>query len=237
MKYPEDYINKIIQGDCLEIMKGIPDNSVDLVVTSPPYNVGKNNMTENKYKKGDKMSQEEYYLWSKRVIDEMLRISKTSFYNIQMLSDNKRTVLSLLGEYKNSIKDIIIWNKNQVAPAIEPGVMNSKFEFIIIFSNDRPEKRKFMDGNFRGNFSNVITGNNASGNKYSDIHRATFPSYLPDTLISNFSKEGDIVLDMFIGIGTTAESCKNLNRKFIGIELDEEYCQVARDRLKQQILL
>lgn len=227
----DKYINKVIQGDCLEVMKGMPDKCVDLVVTSPPYNVGKNNMTENKYGGGDDMSQEEYYEWTKQVINECMRVAHTTFYNIQMLSDNKRTVLALMGEYKDHIKDIIIWNKNSAAPAIEPGVMTSKFEFIFIFSDDRPEKRKFTKGNFHGNFPNVIEGNNASSNLFSSLHKATFPEYLPSVLISRFSNEGDIVLDPFGGTCTTAVACKQLKRNYICIEKEAKYVAICNERL------
>jgi len=219
-------------------MKQMPDKCVDLVVTSPPYNVGKNNMTANKYGKGDSLNQEEYYKWTKKVIDLLLQKSHTVFYNIQMLSDNKRSVLALLGEYKNVIKDIIIWDKKQVAPSIEPGVMNSKFEFIIIFSDDSPEKRKFKKANFHGNFHNVIEGKSASNeNKYSDFHKATFPLYLPYKIIKNFSDPEEIILDPFLGLGTTIMACKQLKRNFIGIEISPEYCKIAEERLKQDILL
>lgn len=238
MKYPEDYINKVIQGDCLKAMKEMPDKCVDLVITSPPYNVGKNNMSENKYRGGDALSQEEYLRWTRNILNELLRVSHTIFYNIQMLSDNKRSVLSIMGEYREKIKDIIIWNKSQVAPSIEPGVMNNKFEFIIIFSDDFPSKRKFQKGNFHGNFSNVIEGKSAAGeNIFSDIHKATFPQYLPGTIIQKFSSEHDLILDPFLGIGTTAVAAKRLKRNFIGIEISNHYCQIARNRLRQEILL
>lgn len=223
--------NQIIQGDCLEVMRGMPDKLADLIVTSPPYNVGKNNMTENKYGKGDDMTQDEYYAWTKEVLDQCLRVAHTTFYNIQMLSDNKRTVLALLGEYRNHIKDIIIWNKNSAAPAIEPGVMTSKFEFIIILSDDRPEKRKFTKGNFHGNFSNVLEGGSASSNIFSDVHKATFPEYLPLTLIERFSKEGDTILDPFGGTCTTAVACIQLKRNYICIEKEEQYVNICNERL------
>ena len=155
-----------------------------------------------------------------------------------MLSDNKRTVLQIMGDYKEQIKDIIIWNKLQVAPAIEPGVMNSKFEFILIFSDDFPSKRKFSKGNFHGNFSNVIEGKSAAGeNKFSDIHKATFPQYLPGIIIQKFSCRSDLILDPFLGTGTTCVVAKQLGLKFIGIEISEKYCKIASERLRQEILL
>ena len=233
------YENQIIQGDCLEILKILEDNSVDSCITSPPYNVGKNNMTENKYGEGDSMSQDEYSDWTKRVINELYRVTKNHiFYNIQMLSDNKRGLLKLLGDYSEKIKDIIIWNKRQVAPAIEPGVMNSKFELIIIFSKDSPEKRKFADANFHATFNNVLEGKSASNeNLWADKHKAIFPLYLPYRIIENFTKEGDIVLDPFMGLGTTAIAARNLKRNYLGIELNPDYIKIAEDRLRQNILL
>lgn len=228
----------IYHGDCLEVMKQFPDKSFDLVITSPPYNVGKNNMTENKYGGGDDMSQEEYCRWTNEIILTLLQKSHTVFYNIQMLSDNKRTVLKILGEYNEHIKEVIIWNKRQAPPAIEPGVMTSKFEFIIVFSDDFPEKRKFKKGNFHGNFTNVIEGNNASqNNQFSDVHKATFPIYLPQCLIEKFSNKDDVILDCFMGTGTTLVAAKQLGRKAVGIEISEKYCEIAKQRLAQEILL
>ena len=234
------YENQIIHGDCLEVMRSFEAKSVDFVITSPPYNVGNNNMTEGKYGKyEDKKTKEEYYKWLKEVIDECLRITKSHiFFNIQMLSDNKVSVLQLMGDYRDKIKDIIIWNKRQVAPAIEPGVMNSKFEFIIIFSDSTPEKRKFDEASFAGNFDNVIEGKNASQeNKWADKHKAIFPVYLPETIIRKFTKEGDLILDPFMGIGTTARACRNTDRNYVGIEINPEYIAIAEDRLRQEILL
>ncbi len=229
----EKYINTIQNIDCIEFMKTLPDKCIDCVITSPPYNVGKNNMTEHKYKEHqDSMTQDEYYKWTKNILNELLRTSHTIFYNFQMLSDNKRTFLKIFGEYSDKIKDIIIWNKNTAAPAIEPGVMTSKFEFIMILSDDEPEKRKFHKANFRGTFPNVIEGGNASGNKFADIHKATFPQYLPDKIIANFTNEGDIIFDPFMGIGTTAMSALQLKRNYIGCEISKEYCDIAEQRIK-----
>ena len=132
----------------------------------------------------------------------------------------------------DNVKDIIIWHKTQAPPAIEPGVMNTAFEYIIIFSKESPEKRKFYDVNFRGNFNNVIYGNNASQNEYAKEHKATFPQYLPDKIISNFTQEGDIIYDPFIGLGTTAMSAVMLKRNYIGSEISAEYTKLANERIK-----
>lgn len=238
MKYPEDFINKIICGDCLDVMKEMPDGCVDLVITSPPYNRGANNMTPNKYLEfSDDLPEKEYYLWTASILSELLRITKKHiFYIIQMLAANKLTILKILNDFQDNFKDIIIWNKSMVPPQIEPGVMNNKFEFVIIFSNQKPHLRKFDGVNFCGNFNNVIEGRNASDNLHARHHRAVFPNYLIETIIKNFSIPYNIILDPMIGSGTTAESCLLSNRNFIGIEINPEYCKIAGERLAQGVL-
>jgi len=241
MKYPEDYINKVICGDCLDVMKNIPDKSIDSIITSPPYNVGWNNMNGKDFTRyktiNDKMDKDDYLYWTNNILDELLRITKKHiFYNIQMLSNNKNTVLNIFSKYKDKIKDIIIWHKTQAPPAIEPGVMNTAFEFIIILSNYKPEKRKFYDSKIKGNFNNVIYGNNASSNVFAKEHKATFPIYLPEQIIQNFTNEGDIILDPFLGTGTTCVACNRFNRKYIGIDISKEYCKIAEERLRQKPL-
>lgn len=238
LEWPGDYVNKIICGDCLEVMKEMPDGCVDLVITSPPYNRGANNMTPQKYLGfNDALTEEEYYLWTASILSGLLRVTrKHIFYVIQMLAANKLTILKILNDFQGNFKDMIIWNKSQVPPAIEPGVMNSKFEFILIFSNQRPHLRKFDDGNFRGNFNNVIEGRSASDNLSARQHKATFPNYLVETIIKNFSTAGDIILDPMIGSGTTAESCRVSGRNFIGIEVNPDYCKIAEERLAHGVL-
>lgn len=231
--------NIIHNQDCLEFMSHCIDDQFDMVVTSPPYNVGNNNMTPNKYKDDiDRKSKSEYRDWIFGVIKELLRVTKKHiFFNIQMLSDNKLTVLEMLGTFRDNIKDIIIWNKTQAMPSIEPGVMNSKFEFIIIFSKDRPELRKFYDTEFsikNGTFANVITGNHAGiENRHSKIHQATFPLYLPRTILNNFGKEGELIYDPFMGMGTTALASLMEHRRYIGTEISSEYCELANKRIEQ----
>lgn len=235
-------LNKIYQGDCLDVLKDFGDDSVDIVITSPPYNVGWNNMNGKdftRYKSvEDKMKKNDYGEWTFKVLDSLLRVTKKHiFYNIQMLANNKLTVLEIFAKYKKNIKDIIIWHKTQAPPAIEPGVMNTAFEFIIILSNEKPDKRKFYDCKIKGNFNNVIYGNNASQNKFAKEHKATFPLYLPERIIENFTNKEDIILDPFMGTGTTAVAAQKLGRKYIGIEIDNNYIKIAKEQLRQKTLI
>lgn len=240
MKYPDDFINKIICGDCLEIMKKIPNECIDLIITSPPYNLphgishGRHHMKygEISLLKGET----EYYDWTKNILDELLRVCKRHvFYIIQLISNNKKTFLKIFGDYSEKIKEIIIWNKLNPQPAIERGVLNSAFEFIIILSKDNPQKRKFKEVIFHGDFNNVISGNSVN-NPYSKLIRAIFPEYLISKLIEEFSFKEDIILDPMCGSGTTAKVTKDLKRNFIGIEINPDYCKIAEERLAQGVL-
>lgn len=229
-------VNKVYNEDCLVTMSKMANGFVDIVITSPPYNVGYNQMYGEDTKKydtyNDKRTDEDYEKWLHNVIDELLRVTKKHiFFNIQMLGNNKNTVLKLMGKYSDKIKDIIIWNKKLAPPHIEHGIMNSKFEFIIIFSNQSPDKKKFYDAKFKGNFNNVIEGLNATKNEYADVHKATYPLYLPRTILTKFGEENEIIYDSFMGTGTTALASLMEKRNYIGSEIDETYFKLSTKRL------
>lgn len=236
MKYPEDYINKIICGDCLEVMKGIPTGDVDIIITSPPYNFDAgSNLTGNKYKgQSDEMTQEQYLTFLDERLKEMLRISRYIFFNIQFISGNKQSLMLLLGKYADKVKEIIIWDKKTSEPAMEPNVLNSEFEFIIVFSNELG--RKFQVANFdRGTQANVFRIPKNRG-KFAISHNACFPDTLPLFIIQKFAKDGAIILDPFLGSGTTTAASKELGMNFIGIDVNQKYCEIAQRRLAQEYL-
>lgn len=233
--YEEDGIT-IYNADCRTAMRALRLN-VDYTITSPPYNVGNNNMTAGKYleKQHDTMSDNDYYNFLEVALHLMLENTKYYvFFNIQMLSASRIVILELLYKFRNEYKDKIIWSKTQVAPQIEPGVMNNAFEDVYIFTKLDAHKRKFDRCNFnQGTFKNIIEGNNASSNEWAKLHKATFPEYLPATIINNFTFEGDTILDPFMGTGTTLAVARKLRRKAVGIELRREYCDIAIKRLSQ----
>ena len=110
-------INKIYCESNLDTMAKMPNNFVDYVLTSPPYNVGYDKMNGNDIKKYKdyKDNLDDYFLNQKNLIDELLRVTKNHiFYNIQMLGNNKVDFLNLLSHFKDNIKDIIIWQKNMI---------------------------------------------------------------------------------------------------------------------------
>ncbi len=241
-------LNKIYNEDCLEGMKRIPDGSVDCIVTSPPYNFclrvkgnkyikkGKNEvmagLPTNKYTKGlsDSLDMDSYFEWQCKCIDEMLRVcSGNVFYNIQMITGNKQALLKIIGRYSESIRDILIWDKKVAEPAMKAGCLNSEYEWIIAFENGDCKGRMFKTLQAgRGEMSNVIR----IGKNRENEHRAAFPVQLPQCLISQFTSPGSLILDPFMGSGTTAIASIREKRNFIGFELNKEYYDKACKRIK-----
>lgn len=237
----------IKNGDCRVLMKELKDNSIDLLITSPPYNMnlrirnGKycsrqivKELTTKYEGYDDNLPMEEYQKLLEDIIDESLRIAKMSFINIQMLTGNKRALLSIMGKYNEYIKEIIIWDKVNAQPAIGSNVLNSQYEFIIVFSKDDSISRSFKNGTFnRGTLTNVWSVKR--GKKIDSSHGATFPEELIEKIILNFSKEGDVICDPMMGTGTTGVVSKRLQRNFIGFELLEKYFIIAMKRISDII--
>ena len=241
-------LNKIYNEDCLEGMKRITDGSVDCIVTSPPYNFclrvkgnkyikkGKNEvmagLAMNKYTNGlsDSLDMNSYFEWQCKCIDEMLRVcSGNVFYNIQMITGNKQALLKIMGRYSESIRDILIWDKKVAEPAMKAGCLNSEYEWIIAFENGDCKGRMFKTLQAgRGEMSNVIR----IGKNRENEHRAAFPVQLPQCLISQFTSPGSLILDPFMGSGTTAIAAIRAKRNFIGFELNKEYYDKACKRIK-----
>ena len=227
-------INKIYNEDCLLTMRRMEDKSIDYIITSPPYNFGKDNIhkLDSKYDEyKDNLDRDKYFEWQKTIIIEMLRITKKHiFYNIQIVSGNKVALFNLIGYFANNIKEILIWDKLTGEPAMLPGVLNSVFEFIIVFSNDEPGKRVFLDVEWRGTVDNIIRNKKNFDNKLG--HYAIMPIDLPRRILNIWSKEGDLIYDPFMGLGTTAIACIRDRCNWIGSEIDQEDCKIANKRIE-----
>ncbi|RMH18708.1 MAG: site-specific DNA-methyltransferase [Gammaproteobacteria bacterium] len=238
--------------DCRNVLPTIPDNSFKLAITSPPYNL---NLRISSRKDGsvyyhsrqiikeistkydgyaDNLSLDEWYELNASVVTDLIRVADLTFYNVQMVAGNKPALLQLLGDFRDNIKDIVIWDKGHSQPAMRDGVMNSGWEFIIIFQR-YPEscKRRFTPAYFeRGTVSNIWRIPPERGKKSDIYHGAVFPKKLVEYIITNFSTEGDWVIDPFMGTGTAGVIAKQLNRNFYGIEFIESYFDYARSRIK-----
>ena len=232
--------HRLLCGDSTDsdlVAKLMNGKKADITFTSPPYNAGSlnisgNESTKKKYNSfDDNQTEDEYFDFLSANINALIPHTEEIFYNIGLVEKSKRSINKLLYSYNEIFKDIIYWHKSTVAPHIQSGVINNKIEFIICFGDGQ---RKFKNAQFsQGSYWNVIEGKNASGNEFASIHKATFPIYLPENIISNFSKLNSIVIDSFCGTGTTMVAAHQLKRKCYGMELDPKYCQVIIDRMKK----
>lgn len=231
--------HRLLCGDSTDIdqvARLMNGEKADILFTSPPYNVGDNKNIPNsggrKYNQcDDNKTEDDYYKFLSSNINAFIPFVTEIFYNIGLVEKSKRSINKLLFEYNEIFKDIIYWKKDTVAPHIQPGIINNKVEFILCFGNG---SRKFENAQFsQGTYWNVIEGKNASGNEFADIHKATFPIYLPENIINNFSNSNSIICDSFLGTGTTMVAAHQLKRKCYGMELDPKYCQVIVDRMRK----
>jgi len=218
-----DAVDKLMDG-----------RKANICFTSPPYNAGSMNVKGNKTtgKKynsfDDNQTEQEFFSFLSANMSCMLASADEVFYNIGLVQDNKRTIFKIIDAFGQSFKDVIYWKKKTVAPHIQRGVINNLVEFIICFGDG---KRKFLNPQFgQGTYWNVIEGANASGNEFSDIHKATFPVYLPENIITNFTARNALVIDCFGGTGTTLIACEKTGRDCRMMELDPKYVDVIINR-------
>jgi site-specific DNA-methyltransferase (adenine-specific) len=243
MTYPEDFLNKIICGDCLETMQQMPSNSIDLVVTSPPYNL--KNSTGNGMKAGtktgrwannplqngyahhsDEMPHEEYVTWQRACLSEAMRLLKEDgaiFYNHKwrvqggLIQDRADIVDGF------PVRQIIIW-KRAGGFNFNPGYFVPSYEVIYVIA-----KPKFKLAPQKNGYTDVWEFPQEMKNK----HPAPFPLALPLRCIE--STLAKVILDPFSGSGTTALAAKKLGRNFIGIEISPEYCELAENRIAESV--
>ena len=229
--------HRLMCGDSTSIdaiEKLMDGKKANICFTSPPYNAGSLNVkgqsgTGKKYNSfDDNQTETEFFDFLTSNMSCLMAVSDEVFYNIGLVQDNKRTIFKLVNEFGDTFKDVIYWKKKTVAPHIQKGVINNLVEFILCFGDG---KRKFINPQFgQGTYWNVIEGANASGNEFSNIHKATFPIYLPENIITNFTGRNAIVIDCFGGTGTTLIACEKHNRECRMMELDPKYCDVIITR-------
>lgn len=231
--------HRLLCGDSTDsdaVAKLMDGQKADMAFTSPPYNAAKNSHLNGRVKgfdekyqnKNDAKTDEEYIQFLYDFTINSITFATYSFINIQMLAQNKFTLIDYQYKLKEQLKDILIWNKSQCPPNIVKGAFNTKWEYVFCFS-EKNETRGFPC-KWQGKFPNVIETENASGNDYAQIHKATFPIAFPSWIIEkmDFAKS---VLDLFCGTGTTMVAAHQLKRKCYGMELDPKYCQVIIDRI------
>jgi len=242
-------LNKIHVENCLDTMKRMPDGFVDLVVTSPPYNM---NLRINKGKYcsrqivkeistkyedfADNMPIDQFYEFHKEVLTELLRVSNLVFYNIQIVTGSKRAFFQLIGDFSENLKEIIVWDKGHGQPAMKEQVLNRRSELLLVFEKDYPISRQFRTATFERGTLDDVWLIQRERKKSAAKHGATFPEKLVEKIVENFSKAGDVVYDPFLGTGTTVYVASKLGRSYIGSEISQEYADIAKQRLTQIVV-
>lgn len=225
-KYPDDFINKIICGDCLEVMKEMPDGCVDLIITDPPYKLSQ------RYGGGIDADNLMAVAGILKAMPQISRILKPNRFAI-IFYDNR--ILPFLFE---SIKGTNLVYRKQIYLYRRWGNANrwcgwmQTTDPVCIFINGY--SKPFMP-KIKGRVLHDVYIKNKP-EEFNAGHLAQKPLEMIKHMIQWCSNENDIVLDSYLGSGTTAKACKDLKRNFIGIEINPDYCKIAKERLAQGVL-
>ncbi len=241
--FPTDLENTIICGSA-EFMKEIPDNSVHLMITSPPYNVSK--------EYDEDLSLDEYLILLKNSFKETYRVlvnGGRACINVANLGRKPYIPLSdyisqIMYEIGFNMRGEIIWNKAASAsPSTAWGswqsasnpILRDVHEYILVFSKgdykrEKGEKENTITKEQFIEYTKSIWTMNAESAKRIG-HPAPFPEELPYRLIQLYSFKNDVILDPFMGSGTTGLSAFKSDRKFIGYEISKEYIKLANQRI------
>ncbi len=244
-------MNKLYLGDCLEILKNIPNKSIDCIVTSPPYWKGfEYEAYFNSYK--------QYLDWCELWLGEAKRVMKDNgtFY-LNVINDSEITIRAFeLMEIATrrvmfKLHDTIIWYRYNQQPANTNRQLTNQCEYIFMLRHTSanielykqnvydkfPEvfKTKNVGNVWEIPFNSGKKNNNIFGRKEtkSKWGHSGFPIKIPEICILLSTQEKNTVLDMFMGSGSTGVACKKLNRDFIGIELNEKYFNYAKERIEE----
>ena len=246
-------INQILKGDCLKLFKSIPNNSVDCIFADPPFNLNK------KYNSHvDKLVETEYLDWCKLWIDECLRVLKDSGFIFLHNIPKWLTFYANFLNYKAVFRHWISWEA-MTAPmgkTLQPahyGILfysktNDRSKFNEIRYPHKRDRKGVLIKDYGGKknilhpfgplCSDVWTDiHRIRHSKYRDEHPCQLPIHLLERIILMSSEENDIILDPFMGTGTTAIASKRLGRNFIGFEKDKKYCEIANKKVKSENFL
>ncbi len=208
------------QGDCLELMKGIQDESIDMVLTDQPYGIAfQSGYRTSRYKK---IKGDQNLNWLDDFVEEIFMVSKNNTAHYMFCSFHHIDIFKQAIQKRFKIKNIITWVKNNTSMGDLKGDFAPKTEFIIFFQKGR----RLINGK---RDSNVFEYNKTRN----ELHPTQKPVDMTEYMISKFSYEGNVILDPFMGSGTTGVACVNTNRNFIGMELDEKYFKIAKQRIME----
>ena len=227
------------KGDCLELLKDIPDNSIDLVVTDPPYlhikggckskrlNVGCRDANSNVVSNMSDFGEQQIYTYLNNVKKKLKKV------NMYVFCSKLQIPYYLNWALKNKLQyDVLFWYKN-TNRMISTKFYASNVEYIIRIYGSGCSLNSILsdNGKAKSELYQKIFSYDTPKNK---IHEAQKPIELIERLILLSSNENETILDPFMGSGTTGVACKELNRNFIGIEIDEQYYKIACERINKK---
>ena len=210
---------ELYRDNCLSKLKDFTDKSIDITFTSPPYNRKRNDKYTN-YNDTIK----DYYSFLVEATDLLLAKTKRHvIINLQTNYYNRQDVYKFIGHYYNKIQNVVVWEKSNPLPANGHNITNAFEYFFILGDTAIKSNTTYTKNHITTSINNSIT----------KIHKAVMKQEVADWFIEKFTKENDVVLDCFMGLGTTGLSCIKYNRDFIVIELDEEYFNIAKERIEE----
>lgn len=230
MKF-EEMINTIQLGDCYELIKNIPDKSIDLVYIDIPYLIGYGGSEEKKSKLAKRIQKEDKQIFNIKnginmcIFDELCRIMKNIYIYIWCSKEQIYDIMKYFVE-KNCIVNELVWCKTNPTPATN-GNWLPDLEYCLVFKgNNAP---RYNDGYELKSKWYISPINKLDKDKFS--HPTIKPLELVKRHILHSTQPDDIVLDCFCGSGTTCVAAKETGRRYIGMEIDPEYHKIAVDRL------
>lgn len=218
------------QGDCLTLLEQIPDKSVDLVLTDPPYNVSRKNNFKTMGRNGIDFGDWDYSFdqlgWIENITSKVSNNGSVIIFNDWK---NLGDIAKHLEENGFVVKDILRWVKDNPMPRNRDRryIMDAEYAVWAV-----KKKSKWTFNRLNKNYDRPELNYPIVAGKEKTTHPTQKPIKLMEELIKRHSNVGNTVLDNFMGSGTTGVACKNLNRKFIGIELDGTYFNLAKERIE-----
>jgi site-specific DNA-methyltransferase (adenine-specific) len=251
-------INTILNEDCLQTMNNMPNKFVDLVITSPPYNICVNRKgglsDKGKYDVyKDNKTEEEYINWTIDIFngyDKILKDNRVVIYNFGYSIEDPSLPYKIVSEISNNTQwqlvDTIVWKKrNSIPHPASYNRLNRVWEFIWVFAR-KTELKTFKTAkkvvstsdrkqNYYEIFDNYVEAKNNDGPNF--LNKATFSTDLVTKLIRMYGFENDLIYDNFMGVGTTAIAAIINNCNYIGSEISKDQCLLAEEKINKRIEL
>lgn len=218
-------LNHIYNMDCLAGLKEMASKSVDVAFTSPPYNRVRNDT----YAHYDD-TRSNYLEWLIEITNELLRVAKKKvIINLQMNHFNKVDICCYIGHFAKNMQGIIVWEKTNPQPhsaQFDDGTysVTNAYEFFFVLGEDGTKFR--ANNRVKNVISSTVNATHFKG------HGAVMKEEIADWFVQNFTSINDVIVDPFMGCGTTGVAAVKANRKYIGFEIAKQYCDIATDRIR-----